>query len=178
MSNPKTIAQEIAEQFNMDGQCWTNEDGIELVDLLKARTSYGDRDDDESGETCRYTFSDGSTIIANSAWWDLGFKDCFCPLGMGHAHDCETLPEITRCESGVVIDVDDDVVVTNWLSDIDARYRAERVEDYEVPDWVRGAAIEAAQDAHPEEGEAIVKAVWQIHSHSQIAWVVVFEGWI
>lgn len=78
-----TIAEKISALLNDDGQVWYASDGRHFADLLEdyPGTKMEWRDGYRTGDTVRYTFSDGSVILEAGAAWDFGFQDCFCWQG-------------------------------------------------------------------------------------------------
>lgn len=78
----KTIAQQIADQFNNDGQVWNNGNN-DLYDVCEQRMAY--KDQNWEREATRYTFNDGSAIIFSGPAWDLAIPNsddsCFCFAG-------------------------------------------------------------------------------------------------
>ncbi len=86
-----TIAEVIASAFRNDGQVWTAAEDLQGIGIAK-----GDRIPDacqrlcrkrrELGESVRFDFADGSSIITEGGGWDFGIPDSedFCWLGGGH----------------------------------------------------------------------------------------------
>ena len=81
----KTTAEQIAEQFHNDGQRWNTDDGIPLSHICEAEYPTTDR----RADSTRYTFADGSVILATDGGWDLGYAGCWCWEGEGHTEACE-----------------------------------------------------------------------------------------
>ena len=85
---PLTVAQQIAGQFNDDGQCFELADGRTIHDVCREACRWPERSD-VRGET-RHVFSDGSVLIVGVNCWDLGLAaDCWCWEGEHHhSQDC------------------------------------------------------------------------------------------
>lgn len=81
-----THAEQIAERYHNDGQCWTV-DGIRLEDALREA---GARPVGDGADTTRWTLPDGSVITTAGGGWDFGYHDCFCWRGAGHAEGCQS----------------------------------------------------------------------------------------
>lgn len=83
-----TIAQKIAAALDNDGMQWRTRptDDSEpqtFEELIEAHggASLEWRDGYRTGDTVRYSFSDGSMITVWGEAWDYGFADCFCWAG-------------------------------------------------------------------------------------------------
>lgn len=85
-----TTAQQIAAQFNNDGQCWTNCANESLGDVADRHA----HDKTGHGSAIKYIFTDGSILIDDGDAWDFGIEgaDCFCWKSAGH-HGCKNDPE-------------------------------------------------------------------------------------
>lgn len=72
-------ARQIAELFGNDGQAWTDSDGHEIDDICEARGGKRSRRDGYGGDTYRWDFGDGSSIIMSGASWGFGYpeRDCW-----------------------------------------------------------------------------------------------------
>jgi len=86
-----TTAEQIANIFGNDGQRWELADGRDLDEVCRAHgavlpdAEWNTRDSDIR----RYTFGDGSSIVASGGAWDLGLDPgCWCWAGVGHSDDC------------------------------------------------------------------------------------------
>jgi hypothetical protein len=83
-----TIAQQIADALDNDGQQWrtrpTDDTEPETFHQLVGRhggSSISWRDGWATGDVRSHTFSDGSVITVCGEAWDIGFPDCFCWAG-------------------------------------------------------------------------------------------------
>lgn len=86
-------AEKIAEQLVNNGpkwsMDWTDVAGRHMDDLAAEAGGRKVRRPDGSG-SYRWTFPDGSGIVACGAAWDIAAgPDCFCWEGAGHTEDCE-----------------------------------------------------------------------------------------
>lgn len=63
-----TIAEQIAERFNNNGQQWVDADGEHIETACNDEGQY-----EAQGETARYEFFDGSAIVITGGGWDIGF---------------------------------------------------------------------------------------------------------
>lgn len=63
-----TIAEQIAERFNNDGQQWLDADGEHIEAVCADEGTY-----EVEGETVRCEFDDGSAIVITGGGWDIGF---------------------------------------------------------------------------------------------------------
>ena len=84
-----TTAQEIADFFDNDGQCFEM-DEARLEDVCKKQAVTVDRRDTSSvfDGSQRYTFADDSAITVHEDAWDLGFVDCWCWQGAPDTENC------------------------------------------------------------------------------------------
>lgn len=80
----KTTAQKISAMFYNDGQRFKTKYGKSLFAACRERGTWPDTD----GDAERWAFPDGSVITIAGEGWDLGYPDCFCWRGAGHADDC------------------------------------------------------------------------------------------
>jgi len=85
-----TTAQKIAAQFDNDGQVF-EKNGLYISDVCESQANdeeweHGYR----TGDTVKYTFSDGSIIIIAGDCWDCGYKNCFCLRTSGHDDQCDS----------------------------------------------------------------------------------------
>lgn len=84
----KTVAQQIADDFDNDGMRFTSDAGEFLFDVLESRCS--DKDRNWEREATRFNFDDGSSIVVSGLAWDLGTdRGCHCWEGAGHTAECD-----------------------------------------------------------------------------------------
>ena len=83
-----TIAEQIASQYDDDGQIFADFDGTEIEDVCRKKSTLVDEDGDHQ----RFTFSDGSILTISGAAWDLGFPCCYGWQGGDHSDDCPNSP--------------------------------------------------------------------------------------
>lgn len=95
----KTTAEQIAQRLG-DGETWActalpgepaDEDGeIGLHEMaVAAGASVEEADDVEHNGMTSFYFPDGSVITSAEGGWDIGYTECWCWRGVGHADDCE-----------------------------------------------------------------------------------------
>lgn len=65
----KTIAQQIANSFDNNGQRFTK-NGVELIDILKEKCAQ--KITSACGEFNKYVFADASSILVFCDCWDIG----------------------------------------------------------------------------------------------------------
>lgn len=85
MINDTSIAQQIADALNNDGQQFKtrptdDSDPLTFRDLVEHHggASVDWRDGWQTGDVRRYTFGDDSVITVAGDGWDIGFTGCFC----------------------------------------------------------------------------------------------------
>lgn len=89
----QTQAEKFGAEFGNDGQCFETGDGrgfAEVLGLYCVTLEW--IDGDNTRDTVRCVFPDGSIITQAGAGWDYGHADCFCWEGNGHSgcqHDQE-----------------------------------------------------------------------------------------
>ncbi len=84
-------AEAVAGRYSGDGQVWEDSDGVFFTDACEAIEEV-DIDQNWGRESTRYTFPDGSILVAFGPCWDYGFADCHCAAGGGHdEHYCEAI---------------------------------------------------------------------------------------
>jgi hypothetical protein len=67
-----TIAQQVAAQFDNDGQTWKDVEGRRLSEVCdKLAVSATQRSDGHGGYTYRYVFEDNSVLLEGPDCWDL-----------------------------------------------------------------------------------------------------------
>ena len=93
---PTTIAQQIADALNNDGQQFKtrptdDSEPLTFRDLVEQHggSSIDWRDGWQTGDVRRHTFGDGSCITVAGDAWDIGFDGCFCWQGDGHDDECD-----------------------------------------------------------------------------------------
>lgn len=86
-----TIAEEISALFDDDGMAPFDCDVITIDEACSDRRATNEV---RNGDSIRYDFSDGSSIVTVSGAWDFGMpdSDCHCWLGAGHHDDCQRIP--------------------------------------------------------------------------------------
>jgi len=79
-----TAAEIIAARLGNDGQQGEDAAGTDLATLARragARVSM-------RGDLVRYSFPDGSAIVASAGGWDIAFAECWCWVSAGHLDTC------------------------------------------------------------------------------------------
>ena len=88
----KSSAEKISEIMGNDGQTWETPDGLTLVEVIESRGGRRDytnrRRRHSTDDTTCYDLPDGSVITVAGGGWDLGYPECTCWRGTGHADDC------------------------------------------------------------------------------------------
>lgn len=89
-----TTAEQLAERFSNDGQCWVDADGIEFHEACAELAIFLDCADGNRAH--RYGFGDNSVIVQCGDGWDIGFSDthCWCWADAGHRDECEYMGEV------------------------------------------------------------------------------------
>lgn len=66
-----THAQSIAARFHEDGQCWTDDGGHRIEEVLLAQGATEERRGTDFLPLRRYALADGSAILTTPEWWDV-----------------------------------------------------------------------------------------------------------
>lgn len=65
----KTLSEQFADDFGLDGQTFTSEKGIDIENLLSGcKKEYGIGED---WDCVRYVFNDNSAIVISGGAWDV-----------------------------------------------------------------------------------------------------------
>jgi len=86
-----TKAKQIASQYDNDGQCFEDYDGMHITHPCGGLALF----EDTRGDSTRYEFRDGSAIVITGGGWDVGHPApaaCHCWPDAnhgGHQEDCE-----------------------------------------------------------------------------------------
>jgi len=84
-----TLAERVAGMFD-DGSHFDTDDGRTLRSacMEAGATEEWTPASLDPDSLVRWTFTDGSAITAGVGAWDLGYSDCWCWQGPGHADGC------------------------------------------------------------------------------------------
>lgn len=81
-----TVAEAISLVFGDDGQKMTlGKSDVSIGDFCESAEGHLETNFDSE----RWTFHDGSVITIQAEVWDLGYPDCWCWQGAGHADGCK-----------------------------------------------------------------------------------------
>ena len=82
-----TTAEIISAQYNDDGSCHRDADGVTIYEACSE--VFGSRvyRQTRSG-LVRWDFRDGSSITMCADAWDLGYPGCYCWRTAGHSDEC------------------------------------------------------------------------------------------
>ncbi len=79
------ITDEIASRYDCSSDKHIEQVGREYEAHYAQRDEWWPNDWNQMSRLVRNRFSDGSTFVIGSDWWDVGYQTCFCSVTLGHS---------------------------------------------------------------------------------------------